>query len=108
MIITLATVNQKPEIKVELTNSDVGTLWRYGCVIYKAGLPSKDMQFCAVVYVQKDANVPVEVLFGKIEGDNQIVIFVSLDAMVEVLNAGSQRHPIAQSDLTVMLCIKGA
>jgi len=108
MIITMATVQSKPEIKVELTTADVGTLWRYGCVIYKAGLPSKDMQFCAVVYVQKDTNIPMDVLFGKIEGDNQMVIFISLDAMVEVLNAGSQRHAIAQSDLTVMLCIKGA
>ena len=109
MIISMATVQSKPEIKVELKTGDVGTLWRDGKIKYQIELPGKGIQFSIAICVQKDAERAVEVFFGQNPPqDNVITMFLSLDAIVEVLNAGSQRHAIAQSDLTVMLCIKGA
>ena len=109
MIITLATMNQKPEMKVELTTADIGTLWKYGLVLYKTNVLGKG-GFQYAVYVEKSQDVSVDICFQSMAADDEygISLFISLDAIVELLKTGSQRYIIAQSELTVMLCIKGA
>ena len=117
MIITLATVNQKPEIKIELTTADIGMLWRDNLITLPMAVPGSKSTYA--VFVSSDYKNPVDVAFESQfsatdapDTDpvtiSRTAIYISLEAIVKLLNAGSQRHTIAQSDLTVMLSIKGA